>query len=121
MSKSAYASMLASINNCHDTYRIRFSRTASRLLDGVGRVNIERVRSAKLGVNYIVLTPVLPDEPGLNVVWDGKSAYISMNRIVNFYGLLPKDMFDGKRYKVKRGKGNRKIYICMNEVIEENG
>ena len=122
MNKNVYASFLSSLGRSNDTFRIRFSHTASRLFAGVEKVSIERVRSEKLGLNYIVLTPVLSDEPGLNVVWDrNHSAYLSMNRVVNFYGLLPKDLFDGKRYKVKRGKGNRKIYICMNEEIKENG
>lgn len=100
-----------------EEYRVRFNKTAARLLDGVERVDIGKTE------NYIVIFPLDRKSVfGVNVYRDGSNApCISMTRLVKHHGFLPRDLFDSTRYAVKRGKtGDSKIYICLKEVVTDD-
>ena len=99
-------------------YRIRFNKTAARLFDGVSRVQLAKTE------NYLVMIPAKDGvDGGFNVTRD-KSLVpnISMTRLVKHDGFLHRDLFDGTRYAVKRGKsGDNRVYICLKEKVEDDG
>ena len=100
-----------------EEYRLRFNKTAARLLEGVERVDVGKTE------NYIVIFPLDRKSAfGVNVYRDGSNApCISMTRLVKHHGFIPRDLFDGTRYAVKRGKtGDSKIYICLKEVVADD-
>lgn len=106
------------INGNHgEEYRLRFNKVAGRLLEGVDRVDIGKTE------NYIIVFPLDSKSAfGVNLSRDRYgSPSISLTKLVKNHGFLHKDWFDGTRYAVRRGKtGDRKIYICMKEVVTDD-
>ena len=44
-----------------------------------------------------------------------------MSKLVKHHGFIHKDLFDGTRYAVRKGKaGDSKIYICLKEVVADD-
>ena len=95
-------------------YKIRFNKTAARLFEGVSRVQLAKTE------NYLVMIPAKDGvDGGFNVTRD-KSLVpnISMTRLVKHDGFLHRDLFNGTRYAVKRGRtGDNKIYISLKEAV----
>ena len=110
MASTAYVSFCKT-GGSNENYRIRFSRLASVLFDGVEWVKISKT------MDYIVLTPLQAREQyAFHVCRDPyNAAWISFVYLVRREGEVSKTLF-GKRYKVKRDKKGR-IYICLNEVV----
>jgi len=116
MSKS-YATFLHINGAKGEEYRIRFTKVSGRLFDGVTRVEIGKTE------NYLVMIPVDSSSVfGFNVSRDKCNVpSISMTKLVKHRGFLTGDMFDGTRFAVRRGKfGDRKIYICLKERVEND-
>lgn len=117
MTRKAYVTFLRINGSRGEEYRLRFNKTAAKLLDGVERVDIGKTE------NYIIIFPL--DRRSafwVNVYRDGSNApCISMTRLVKHHGFIRKGLFDGTRYAVKRGKtGDNKIYICLKEVVTDD-
>ena len=95
-------------------YRIRFNKTAARLFDGVSRVQLAKTE------NYLVMIPAKDGMAGgFNVTRDKSFVpSITMTRLVKHEGFLHRDLFNGTRYAVKRGRtGDNKIYISLKEAV----
>ena len=118
MTHKAFVKFLHLYGNHGEEYRIRFNKTAARLFDGVNRVDIGKTE------NYIVVFPLDNNSAfGVNLSRDRYgSPSISLTKLIKSHGFLHKDLFDGTRYAVRRGKtGDNKIYICLKERIEDDG
>ena len=99
-----------------DEYRICFNKTAAMLFEGVDRVDI-----GKTG-NYLILFPLSKTSAfGFGLSKLNGNPMLSASRLVKQEGFIPKDLFTGARYAVKRGKtGDNKIYICLKEVVTDD-
>ena len=116
MSYKAYATFLVINSSKTDEYRIRLNKVAARLLNTVSQVEIRKTDK------YLVLYPVSGGY-GFHLSYDNVGCpSISMSRLVKYEGFLTKDLFDGSRYAVRRGKnGDKRVFICLQEkVTEEN-
>ena len=120
MAAKAWASFLVAHNRDNDVYRLHFNRIASKLFDGYNYIHIRRTNKV------IVIQPLTDSEAAdskvdLHIHRHEGTVYITCNRLVNNEGFLRRAWFDGKRYTVKRGKGNNLVYIFMDEEVVLNG
>lgn len=115
MKQMAWASLCVTNTDNSTYYRIRFNRTAGKLLDGVRWVVLSKTADGA----YIIVSPIDHQENGsLTVTRDTYGfAWLHTTSLVTG-GNLPKRLF-GKRYKVKRDAKGR-IYICLKEVVKDN-
>lgn len=97
-------------------YRIRFNNTAAKLLAGAVQVRISKT------ANYIIVTPTT-NGCGMHLSYDKDGCpSITMSRLVKHEGFLHKDLFDGSRFAVKRGKSvENRAYICLQEKVGDDG
>ena len=101
-------------------YRLRFNIKAGVLLRNVDYVYIRRTDNG----SHIILTPMsyfektkgMPRDV-FHVGWWQDAPFVYITPLVS-NGFLRRDLFDGRRCKVKRDKQNR-IYICLTEVVEQ--
>ena len=105
------------------TYVIRFNSMAALALRGIEWVEISKTKDNA----HIILTPCFePDNVRTRGVahinrchWaEADYPRICADYMVKHEGFLKSEWFNGKRYKVKKGK-DRKIIICIKEVVEE--
>ena len=118
MSKTAWASLFRGNGRDYDTYKIMFNSISAPALDGIEFVTIKRSST------HIVLEKMnawdAENSKKAHSIYRRKGKYpeICMQKLVNKEGFLSKDLFDGRRCKVKRDKSGR-VYICLTEVVKE--
>lgn len=117
MTHKAFAAFYHINGKNGDEYRVRFNKTAARMLGNIERVEIGKTE------NYIVIIPIAKGSVfGVNVYRDRNGVpCISLTRLVKHHGFFHRDLFDGTRYAVKRGKtGDNRIFICLKEVVGDD-
>lgn len=114
MSK-AFVTFLSTNGSRGEWFRIRFNTLAAKPLNGITNVEIGK------NSNHIVIIPVSQKtNKSIGVGRDGQGVpYLSLNRLVKNHGFLSPDLFDGTRYAVKRNKDGTKMYICLDETVED--
>lgn len=117
--------MLSKVDtNKTTTYVIRFNSVVALALKGIEWVEVSKTKDNA----HIILTPCYePDNVRTRGVAHinrchgegGDFPRICADYMVKHEGFLKAEWFNGKRYKVKKGK-DRKIIICIKEVVEES-
>lgn len=112
-----YARLSCSVKNGKNSYNIRFSPFATRLIGDVKNVDVLKTNNNK----YIVLVPrnELDTKPGVSKlkVYSGCAYLFSTGRVNQQF--FQSEWFDGRKVKIKRRKNDNSIWICLEERIND--
>lgn len=118
VSYTPYAMLASSRKKAKDTYYIRLSPQATRLIGDVQMVDVRKADNNK----YIVLIPKNPwdkQEPGVSKLSIFQSsAYLYCTGRVN-QQFFKREWFDKRKVKIKRRKNDNSIWICLEERIDD--
>lgn len=117
VSAGAWASFLtADSPSIGMIYKVRFNGLAAKAFGEYEYVSLQKTE------NHIIVTPLTNwqadgDKRAYHIVRDRNGGVLlGVTGLVNREQFISPDLF-GKRYRVKRGRGDNKIYICLREEV----